>query len=124
MELHTHISSRVSFSTDYFVWGRAFMSMIILGRRSLSQRKEKFIFFPFYFLKKDPHRYPTVGIGTRQPLDFTVLFLYFTTFMFSTSSKVFQSPSYVESSTYRYPSHIMSYNHSPHLCIFMRFVSE
>ena len=55
-----------------------------------------------------PHRYPThilshnhyhgmcihVGIGTRKPLEFTVVFLYCTTFMLSSCAKVLQSLSY------------------------------
>ena len=37
-----------------------------------------------------------VGIGTRKSLKFTVVFVFFTTFMLSTSAKVLQSLSYAE----------------------------
>ena len=39
------VCSTVRFFTDYFAWGRAFIAMIILVRKSFSLRKEKWIFF-------------------------------------------------------------------------------
>ena len=57
--------------------------------------------------ESSPHRYPThiqshnncrhAGIGTRRPLEFTVIFVYFATFMLSTCDKVLQSLSYAGS---------------------------
>jgi hypothetical protein len=61
--------------------------------------------------ESSPQRYPTrilfhsnchhtcicVGIGTQKPLKFTIIFVYFATFMLSTCDKVLQSLSYAGS---------------------------
>ncbi len=83
--------------------------------------------------ESSPHRYPTrilshnnchhmcicVGIGTRRPLEFTIILVYFATFMLSTCDKVLQSLSYAGFKSSQVP-HTYSVSQPPPSYVYSR----